>query len=191
MADYEETSYTYYFEEIFPSYLDWVSFMDTNGIIDYTNVLDEAFDQFCWNILSRHYTHTNIRYSTPEYFKAELMNVYENKFKKYQKQKAIIDATYQLTLDEIQQLRNTLTNMANNPNVENPLNSDGVLEFISAQTYQAENDNKLQSYMRALNAIPTFNMYKFLKADSPDEMGFDDLFMHVQPNIKYYYNEEE
>lgn len=191
MSDFEETSFTYYFEEIFPTYQDWVDFMGENGIIDYSDPFNESFDQFCWNILSRHYTHTNIRYTTPEYFKAELMNVYENKFKQYQKQKAIIDETYELTLDEIQQLRNALTNMANNPNVENPLNSEGVLEYISAQTYQAENDNKLKSYIMALNNIPSLNMYKFLKADSKDEMGFDDLFMQVQPNILYYYKKEE
>lgn len=191
MNDYEETAFTFYFEEIFPSYSEWRAFMEENQLIDYTDPLNEAFDQFCWNILSRHYTHVNIRYSTPDYFKAELLNVYENKFKQYQKQKAIIDATYNLTLDEIQQLRNTLVNMANNPNENNPLNSEGVLPFISAQTFQAENDNKLKSYVMALDNIPTFKMYKFLKADSKDEMGFEDLFMNVQPNIKYYYSEEE
>ena len=81
--------------------------------------------------------------------------------------------------------------MANNPNENNSLNSEGVLPFISAQTFQAENDNKLKSYVMALDNIPTFKTYKFLKADSKDEMGFEDLFMNVQPNIKYYYSEEE
>ena len=128
-----KSSYTFYFEEVFPTYEDWREFMQTyNGSIDYTNAEDANFDRFCYKLLAQRFTHCNIRYSSINAFKAELLNVYENKFKEYQKEKAIIDATYQLTLKDLELVTTALMNQANNPNTipEDPL---APLEFISNQ----------------------------------------------------------
>ena len=75
--------------------------------------------------------------------------------------------------------------MTNNPNDE-PNDPTKPLNFISAQTYQQLTDNRFKAYFNALNNMPTLNVFKFLKG-TPEELGFEDLFMNVQPNIKYYY----
>ena len=182
-----EPTITYYFEEIFPDYNSWKTFMQDNGVVDYGIAVDASFDSWCYKILMRHFTHQNIRYLEKEAFKGELLNVYENKFKQFQREKALIEAINALTLDDLAQLNEALTNNANNPNEDNPLNSDGVLPFISQQTFSKVTSNKLRSYLEALKNVPTLNIYKFFKAQSKDEMGFEDLFMQVLIPQKFYY----
>lgn len=183
-------AFTFYFEDIFHDYDTWKSVMEEYSTIDYTKTEEAAFDQFCFKLLFRHYNHANIRYDTPDAFVSELLNVYENKFKQFMTEKRIIDKMSDLTLDELQIVSTTLTNMANNPNddVSDPLQP---LNYISAQTFNQVQSNKLRAYLEALNNIPTLEIYKFFKANTPQEMGFDDLFMSVQPNSKYVYSKGE
>lgn len=181
-------AFTFFFQEIFSSYDDWKQFFENNStIVDYTDPLEAQFDNFCYNILTRHFHNVNIRYDTISAFLSELLNVYENKFKQFLNEKKVIDAISQLTIEDYQIVSKGLTNMANNPNddVEDPTQP---LNYISAQTYNQIESNKLKAYLDALNNMPSLNVYKFLKPNNPNEMGFTDLFMNVQPNIKYVYS---
>ena len=174
------TAFTFYFNEIFPDYASWKKLVEGIGIVDYNDTLQSEFDKFCFKLLSRRYTHCNIRYDTPDAFVCELMNVYENKFQSFKRQKELIDAIYKLSNEELTRLNETLNNMANNPNTE-PDNPLEPLKYISAQTYAINKSNRMQSYLYALENIPTLNVYKFYKADNDYDLGFDDLFMSVQP----------
>lgn len=185
-----ETAFTFFFQEVFPSYEDWVEFMEDKGIVDYEDVTQSAFDEWCFNLLFNHYYNCDIRYSVMDAFKSELLIVYENKFKQFLNQKRIIESTQNLSEDDLAEVNTTLTNMANNPNTSNPLNTYGVLPFVSAQTFNNVKSNKLKAYLEAINNLPTFKIYKFFKGEK-DEMGFDDLFMNVQPNIRYFYKKGE
>lgn len=177
------TAYTFYFENIIPDYDTWQGIMEQESFIDYTDATQSAFDNFVYKLVSRRYTHCNIRYSTPEPFICELVNVYQNKFAQFLKEKNIIDEMYQLTNEELVLLNNTLSNVANNPN-DAPTDPLQPLQYISAQTYTQANDNKLRAYFNALNSIPNLNTYKFLRSSDDYELSFDDLFMQVQPNLK-------
>lgn len=181
-----QTAYTFFFQEVFEKYEDWVEFMSDKGIVDYTDATQSAFDQWVFNLLYNHYYCCDIRYSVIDAFKSELLIVYENKFKQFMNQKRLIDLTQNLTADDIAEVNTTITNMANNPNTDNPLNSDGVLPFISAQTFNNVKSNRLKAYLDAINNLPTFKIYKFFKGDK-EEMGFDDLFMNIQPHMRYFY----
>lgn len=177
---------TFYFNEIFPNYDSWKTLCETADIVDYTDALESEFDKYCYKLLMRHYTHCNIRYFEPDAFICELFNVYENKFKQFKKEKELIDYTYKLSNEDFVKLNESITNMANNPNTE-PEDPTKPLQFISAQSYSVQSSNRLQSYLYALNNMPTLNIYKFFKADNKNDMGFDDLFMNVQPiNIPIY-----
>ena len=180
------SAYTFYFEDIFPDYNAWRDVMEGNNVLDYTNAENVLFDQFCYRILARQFTHCNIRYSTPNDFIGTLINVYLNKFEQFKRQKAIIDATYQLTLDDIAEIEKTITNMANNPNTDIPLSTGEVLPYLSAQTFNLTSSNRLKSYIDAINNLPTLNIFKFLKGDK-NEIGFEDLFMSVQPYQEYLF----
>lgn len=180
------SAFTFYFEEIIPDYDTWKSIIEQNNIVDYTNVTQQTFDKYCYNILRRHFNHCDIRYSDPYSFLNELVNVYENKFKQFLKEKEIIDSIYNLTNKEIEVLNESITNMANNPN-EEPEDPLKPLNFISAQTFQQNKSNKIKAYLEALNNIPSLNIYKFLNEYNEYELSFNDLFMNVQPNVKYYY----
>lgn len=186
----EETAFTYYFEEIFPDYESWKYFIENSSKIDLTIPENLAFDEYCFTMLFRHFNHQNIRYSSIDAFLGELLIVYENKFKQFKRQKEIIDTIYSLSNDDFQLVSTALTNMANNPNTEidDPLKP---LSYISAQTYENMSSNKLKAYLDAINNMPSLNIYKFFKANNKDEMGFEDLFMNIQPNIKYLYERGE
>ena len=180
------TAYTFYFEDIIPDYDTWQSIMEQESFINYEDATQSAFDQFVYKLVSRHYTHCNIRYSTPEPFVLELVNVYQNKFAQFLKEKNIIDEMYNLTNEELVLVNNALTNIANNPN-DAPADPLQPLQYISAQTYTQSNDNKLRAYFNALNSIPNLNTYKFLRSSDDYELSFDDLFMQVQANLKAVY----
>ena len=185
-----KSSFTYYFEEIFPDYESWKYFIQNSSQIDLTNAENSAFDQFCFKLLFRHYNHQNIRYSAIDAFLGEILNVYENKFNQFKREKKLIDTIHQLTDEDLQLVSKALTNMANNPNddVADPLQP---LSYISAQTYEQMQSNKLKAYLDALNNMPSLNVYKFFKANNKDEMGFDDLFMNIQPTQKYLFKKGE
>lgn len=182
------TAVTFYFNDIFPTFTDWENWTLANNLVS-IQAEEMAFNEFVYNILMRHYSHSNIRYSDKQSFKSELAIVFQNKFKQFLEEKRIIDNMYQLTLDELQIVNTTISNMANNPNnaVEDPTQP---LNYISAQTYQQLRSNKLKAYLDALNNIPSLNIYEFLKPKNKTEMGFDDLFMVVQPNNDFYYKKE-
>lgn len=182
----EETSFTYYFEEIFPDYESWEYFIEQSSNIDLTISENALFDQYCYNLLFRHFNHQNIRYTSIDAFLGELLNVYENKFAQFKRQKKLVDKIHNLTDDDLQLVTTALTNMANNPNdeVSDPLQP---LSYISAQTFEQMQSNKLKAYLDALNNMPSLNIYQFFKANNKDEMGFEDLFMNVQPKIIYLY----
>ena len=180
------TAYTFYFDDIIPDYDTWRGIMEQESFINYEDATQSAFDLFVYRLLSRHYAHCNIRYSTPEPFVLELVGVYQNKFGQFLKQKNIIDEMYQLTNEELVLVNNALTNIANNPN-DAPADPLQPLQYISAQTYTQSNDNKLRAYYNALNSIPNLNTFRFLRSSDDYELSFDDLFMQVQPNLKPLY----
>lgn len=183
-----ESSYTFYFEEVFPSLLDFETFIGTySTIVDLNNSIDQAFNTYCFNLLCRHYNHCNIRYSTMEAFKGEFLNVYDNKFSQLKREQELIKKVNALTDEDLAFVRDFVSNFANNPNEDNPLNTDGFLGYISQQNYNKEKANRLRAYLDALNHVPSMNIYKFFKQKDDHDMSFDDLFMNVQPNIKWFY----
>lgn len=184
----ESSSYTFYFEEVFPTLLDFETFIGTySTVVNLTDPIDSAFNTYCYNVLSRHYNHCNIRYSTMEAFKGEFLNVYDNKFLQFKREQELAKKVNALTDDDLAFVRDFVSNYANNPNEDNPLNTDGFLGYISQQTFNKETANRLRSYLDALNNAPSMNIYKFFKANKDEDMGFDDLFMNVQPNVVWFY----
>ena len=183
-------AFTFYFDEIFPSYDEWQEFISSTGIVNYENQLEANFDRFVYKILMREFTHQNIRYFEVDSFKCELANVYESKFHEFMKQKELIDAMYQLSLDDFTLLQTTLSNIANNPNDE-PSDPKEPLNFISGQTYSQLKSNKLQSYLYALNNLPSLNFYKFINRSDEYDVSFRDLFMNVQPIDHYLFRKGE
>lgn len=182
------SSFTYYFEEVFPTYDDWKDWISNySSIVNYDDVIQSEFDRWVFDLLYRHFNHQNIRYTTQDAFKLELLNVYENKFKQFLNSKSLIDKMYQLTDDELLEVSINLNNFANNSDTA-VANDTEILPFCSSQSWSKLSSNKLQGYMQAINQIPSLQIYKFLKTDDRNEMAFSDLFMKVVPNIKYYYN---
>lgn len=183
-----ESSYTFFFEEVFPDLLSFQTFIGTySTAVNLNDPIDSAFNDYCYNLLARRYNHTNIRYSTQEAFKGEFLNVYDNKFMQFKREQELAKKVNSLTDDDLAFVRDYVNNQANNPNEDNPLNSDGFLGYISLQSFSKETANRLRSYLDALNNAPSMNIYKFFKANNEYDMGFDDLFMNVQPNLLWVY----
>lgn len=184
-------AFTFYFEEIFPDYETFETFIKGNSSLTLyePTLFDDEFLKYSYVLLARHYNHTNIRYSDPESFKAEFLNVFDNKYQMFKKQKALIDDIYSLTAEDLELIQTQLNNVANNPNeyIENPKK---LLNFISLQNYNELKNSKFVAYLQSLNQLPTLNIYNFFKPNKIGDMGFDDLFMKVVPNIKYYYEKE-
>lgn len=170
---------TFLFQEVFPDYETWQSFITKADIVNYSDPGEAAFDAYCFKLLSRKYRNNNIRYLDPNDFSCELANIYENHFNAFKKRKELIDGLYNLTLDEITEVSKAITNIANNPNntVDDP---SQPLDFISGQTYQIAKNGRINSYLQALDSIPDKRIDDFLSK-------FKYLFMVIQPNNIYIY----
>lgn len=182
-------AYTFYFQDVIPDYDTWKAIMTEYGVIDYDTASAEvtAFDEWAYNVLKRRFYNVNIRYTEPEAFYAALSLVYENRYKMYIQQKSIIDKLYNLTDDELSLISQAINNAANNPNDE-PTDPKQPLQFVSAQTFQYVQDNKLKAYLTAVNNLPSLKMFDFIRGQtSDDDMSFQDLFMQVLPNNKYFF----
>lgn len=177
---------TFTFEELLPTYNDWKELFLNTNIVNYNNENEQNFDKYFYNILFRHFCKSYIRYTEPDAFKNELINVYQNKFKQAMREFEMCNTIYGLTEEEILTIGKAITNLANNPNevIVNPVNQ---LEYISQQNASYSFSGKLESYLNYLNSLPTFNVYKFINSTTSLEMGFNDLFMVVLPKNIYLY----
>ncbi len=180
---------TYYFSDIFPTLDNFVSCIEEYGI----DISDPVFNQFVYNVINLSYLKANIRYNEKEAFMAGLVNVLMNKYAKFKKEKELINSIYKLTLDEINVINDALTNQSENPNTS-PTNPLEPLNYVSSQTFQRISNNRLNAYLNAINNLPSFNTFEFLKGGKNEykwELQINDLFMQVLPNNIYLYNKEE
>ena len=154
---------TFNFGELFKNYDEWKELFINTDIVNYEDEAQADFDKYFYNILFRHFCKSFIRYVEPEAFKNELINVYQNKFKQAMKEFEICNKIYNLTEEEIIAIGRAITNLANNPN-EEIAQPTKQLEYISQQNASYSFNNKLDSYLKYLNSLPTFNVYKFINA---------------------------
>ena len=192
-------AYTFYFNEIFPNIEVFKEFIAVNNLGNYvtginkTLDLTENFIVYAYNILTRHFTHQNIRYSTVDAFLCEFANVLEDKMFQFKKQLDMIIKLYDYNEKDYSKIQEVINNLANNPNDE-PADPKQPIEFISSQTYNIAHGNPYEPFFRALNDLPSLRINNFingtLQEKKKGDIQFTDLFMNVQPNQIYVYEKE-
>lgn len=174
---------TFYFNDIISDYNSWVQLVSNNVFSAEERATMSSFDQWCYNLLSRYFRNVNVRYTVPDAFIAQLINVYDNRVRQFFKQKQLIDEVYKLTFDELVIVNKALNNYASNPNTlpNDPLQP---LDFITSQTYGQVTDNKLRAYIESINRLPSLRVDEFIRGRNGyfDEINFVDLFMNLQIN---------
>ncbi len=175
MTNPSKFNITFYFKDIFPSYSEFTEFLDI-----YTNINSEdVLNAYIFKYLYNRYCNSNINYDTIDAFLRHMGITYEDTFNQMQLRKNIIDAQYQITVEELtltsRALSNTASlNIANNANnnaivaIENP--EDYIIPYINSQvTNNLSNENemsmhrnKLKSYFEALDFVTTKYLTKFL-----------------------------
>lgn len=179
-------SLTFYFNDIFKNYDEWKEWSEQVGVVDFSDGEDAAFDKFCYKILSRNFCNCSIRYSTINEFLLQLAIVYEDKFNEFKNQSRLINKFYNLSENDLTVINESLTNMANNPNTE-PDDPRQPLKYVSAQTFGLAKNGKIDSYLKALNNMPSLKIFDFINKASESGLSFKDLFMNVQPFNFYCY----
>ena len=182
---------TFYFNDIFPTYDEWKTFMTDSGVIDYSDALLTSFDEWAYNVIKRRFKWQNVRYAVPEQFQDAIANVYESRVMAFFKQKQMLESLYKLTDDDIVKVGESLINYANNPNTA-PSDPLAPLPYVSNQNYSVQENNRYNAYLRAINNMPILNIDEFLRGGSNYDgaMSFENLFMNVQPNINFWYKGE-
>jgi len=173
------TTNTFYFEDIFTSYEDFKEFTDSLGIYEATDVVSEAFNQYLFNILYARYCGNSINYNVPQYFLYAFGLRYIDSFKKFKKQKELIDKINELTEEDLQVLTETISNGAFNPN-DTPTEYWKPLNYITNQSATRLNSPKLIAFINAVQAMPTQRIEEFTET-------FIDLFTLFMPTGKYIY----
>lgn len=182
---------TFYFNDIFPTYDEWKTFMGDSGVIDYTDPLLTSFDEWAYNVIKRRFKWQNVRYAVPEQFQDAIANVYESRAKAFAHQRAVLNDLYGLSADDLARVGTSLINYANNPNTA-PSDPLAPLPYVSNQNYSVQENNRYNAYLRAINNMPILNIDEFLRGGSNYDgaMSFENLFMNVQPNINFWYKGE-
>lgn len=182
-------AYTFYFSDIFPDLQSFANFCDTYGVLQSGKPGVWEFMNYSYKLLSRAFWHANIRYTDPNDFCRAFANVLENRFEQYKKQKELIDKFYKLTDDEILIVRESISNISDNPNTK-PDDPRKPLEYISSQSFSSLTNSKVKGYLQAINSIPSLRIDEFIRGrrEYADEISFLDLFMTVLPRIDYRYD---
>lgn len=183
--NYSSSALTFYFQDIFPTYEEWKYTVESEGIVNYEDTEQASLDEYCYKLLSRQYHNCNIRYSTINDFLGALFNVYANKFFQFKRELELTKKLYALTEQELLQVNEALSNNARNPNnlVDDPTLP---VKWFGEQVYSSLKGSKLDTYLKSLENLPSLRIFKFFER-SGEEMGFNDLFMQVLPNQKFYY----
>lgn len=172
---------TFYFKEAIPNFSAFKVFLSE---IPYSyNVADELIVQKAFNLLYRRYALDNIRYASLDAFYFEFANVVENQLERFIKRVKLITEALKITSEDILQLGKQVQNFATNPNdeISEPLNP---LNYITNQTFMATIGNKLESYLRAIENLPSEYDEEFLAE-------FKYLFMEIIPQTIPYYTKGE
>lgn len=172
---------TFYFNDIIDSYDKWREMVSSKVLTNEEFATMGSFDQWAYNLLARYFRNVNVRYTVPDAFISQLINVYENRFRQFAKQKQIIDEIYNLSMDDLLLVNTALSNYASNPN-NLPENPTQPLDYITSQSYSQLTDNKLRAYIDSINRVPSLRVDEFLRGRNKyfDEINFLDLFMNLQ-----------
>lgn len=173
------TTNTFYFEEIFENYSKFKEFTDTLQVYETNDAVSELFNQYFFNILYMRYCGNSINYNVPQYFLHAFGLKYIDSFKKFKKQKELIDKIQELNEEDLQILTETISNGAFNPNDE-PTEYWKPLEYISNQSASRLKSPKLIAFLNAIQSMPTQKVEEFTE-------NFIDLFTLFMPTGKFIY----
>lgn len=166
---------TFYFKDIFS---DFNSFKDY--INEYTDInKDDILNVYIYKYMYSKYCNSNINYDTIDSFKRHFGITYEDTFEQLKMRRKLIDAEYNLTLDEITVITKVVNNFANNGLSNNAKNNasiiitnplEQVLPYIDYQnTNKSESnslsesvENKFNAYLSALNKITDRFLMEYL-----------------------------
>ncbi|NCA92975.1 hypothetical protein EOM82_07010 [bacterium] len=160
---------TFLWQEIFTDYTSFKAFTDDLGLYEETDAEAEAFNLFFYKVLAREFIDNNINFTEIDAFKMRFANVYIEYFSNFKRQKELVEASLNITNDDLRIFNETINNSANNPNTE-PSNPWTPINFISNQVSSRITSNKLAAYITAIQQMPILNMDFFISK-------FEHLFM--------------
>lgn len=171
---------TFLLKGIFTKYNDFKKFLH-----DYTSVDPESpTNAYLYKYILAKYYNSNVNYDTVEGFLNNFGITYEDNFKQFEFREKVLQSQYQLTVDELADVNTVITNTANNNNerTENPLRT--VIDYVSNQVSGVTRENKLLSYVKALDMITNKYLRDFLDELKPH-------FMQIFIEQNYIYEEEK
>lgn len=160
MSQCQETL-KFYFNTLYPTYAEYATFCNEIELFDNTDPILVTFNKWCYNALFRAFYNVPANYIDINAFLYELSNILLDRFAQYQKQKQLIDAIYELEIDDFAKTRDTLVSKATNNN-QNNLDPTQWVSYIGEQDYQSEMLSKFQGYTQAISQMPSYNIEKFI-----------------------------
>lgn len=180
-------TFTFHYEDIIETYEDWQSNV-SNAVIDELPPPASqysAFDLWFYSQMDRLYFGRSINYDMPNVFIKRLRLLYANILQLYMRKKELIEATYNLTNEELELINKSVTNSAHNPNVEAE-DPTAPLPFVSDQTYSEFSNSKIQSYLFALQSIVDIDIVGMFHHQNGG-LSIDSLFSNIADSDIWLY----
>lgn len=168
---------TFLFKNIFKDYDSFKDFLIEEEI--YTADEYQEIHKWLFKVLFREYSDSSVMYDTINGFKADFANRYYDYFLRIKKTKDLIEKINNITDEELLIINESINNISNN---DNSFESDirKPLTYISSQNFSTATNNKLESYVKAINNMQTLQIKYILGV-------FRDLFIYIYNKEEYYY----
>lgn len=151
---------TFVLKELFKNYDDFKTKRDENIIGEVYST--EQQQLLVYNLLMSNFCNSSIAYDTPNAFYRHFFIEYWNCCDEFTKRIEMIKRLRDLSIDDLVNEMETITNVANNDNspVENPLKE--IIPYITTQSSSSSKGNKAMAYHRAITLYRDNEVNNFL-----------------------------
>ncbi len=169
------------FKDFFPSWEKFKQFiMDYRMYYDNTVYTDQRILVY-WSMLYKHYGNSHIGYDS-EVFLDMLSLEIEEHFREFFMVRALLDFVASKEITDLVIGMETVSNIAENPNIETDKNT--ILNYIGTQTRTRTQENLVDRVYSMMNKIRVREIHNEL-------LYYRDLFLRIIPRTVYLYEKEE
>lgn len=169
------------FKQIFPNWEVFKKYLvDYSVYYDAETYIDNKVLVY-YTLLYRQFANSNIAYDYEVFLEKMSLIVAEN-FREFFKIRELIDFTNELSIPEMLQGVETITNIGQNPNIET--DKDAILNFIGTQSRSRSKENMVDRVYTLVNRIKINEVLN-------EVYRYTDLYVQVPPSpIHFYYDDD-
>lgn len=169
------------FKQIFPTWETFYRFLIDYSVYYSSEVYTTNKVLTYYALLYRQFANSNVAYDY-EVFLEKLSLIIAENFREFFKIRELLDHVNELSVDEMLQGIESITNVGQNPNITTDKNT--ILDYIGTQSRTRSTENIVD---RVHTLVTKLKVNEVMR----EVIRYEDLFVQIPPSPMYFYYEDE